>query len=144
MRRAYVMIVTAVVECGTALSLLVFPSVPLALVLGVEQAAPETVFVARLTGAALLAIGVACWLARNDHGHPAQLGLLTGVLIYDLAAAALLASAGLVLSMVGLVLWPAVMLHATLAVWCVICLSPKPRGTAAALTRDELIRKTFS
>jgi hypothetical protein len=81
--------------------------------------------VTRLAGAALLAIGIACWLARNDHGRAAQIGLLAGVLIYDVAAAALLAYAGLVLHMVGLALWPAVVLHAALAFWCIVCLAVK-------------------
>jgi hypothetical protein len=120
MRRPYFLIVTAIAEAGTGVILLVLPSVPLALVLGVQQAPPETGLVARVAGAALLAIGVACWLARNDHGHAAWLGLLTGVLIYDVAAAALLTYAGLVLSMVGPVLWPAVVLHAALSVWCIV------------------------
>jgi hypothetical protein len=105
--------------------LLVLPSIPLALLLGVEGAAPETIVVVRLAGAALLAIGVACWGARNDHGRPAQLGLLAGVLTYDVAAAVLLAYAGFVLSMAGLALWPAVVLHAALAFWCLACLPIK-------------------
>src|SRR5262245_48295959 len=102
MHRAYLLIVTAISEAGTGLLLLVLPSVPLVLLLGVEPSSPDTIFVARLTGAALLAIGVACWLARNEHDRPAQFGLLTGVLLYDVAAAAQLAYAALVLSMVGL------------------------------------------
>src|ERR1700757_3476623 len=117
MYRAYLLIVTAFCEAGIGFLLLVLPSVPLALLLGIEGAAPETLFVARLTGAALLAIGIACWLARSDHSRPAQLGLLAAVLTYDVAAAALLAYAGLVLRMVGLVLWPAVVVHAALAFW---------------------------
>jgi hypothetical protein len=121
MKRAYLLIVTAVGEGGTGLLLLVVPSVPLALLLGVERAAPETLFVARIAGAALLAI--ACWLAHGDHGRPTQLTLLAGVLIYDVAAAALLVYAGLGLNMVGLALWPAAMLHAALAVRCVACLA---------------------
>jgi hypothetical protein len=122
------LIVTAFVEAGTGLLLLYLPSVPLALLLGASPASPEALFVTRLAGAALLAIGVACWLARSDYGSPAQLGLLTGVLIYDVAADALLAYAGLALSLVGLALWPAVVPHTALAVWCGACLRVKPRG----------------
>ena len=129
MHRAYLLIVTAVAEAGTGLVLLVLPSLPLVLLLGVEQASLETIFVTRLAGAALLAIGVACWLARNDHGRTAQRGLLTGLLVYDVAAAALLAYAGLALSMVGLALWPAVVLHAALAIWCILCLSVRQEAS---------------
>jgi hypothetical protein len=54
--------------------------------------------------------------------------LTTGVLIYDVAAAVILAYTGLFLSLVGVVLWPAVVLHAALAVWCVVCVWGKPLG----------------
>jgi hypothetical protein len=122
MHRAYLLIVTAVGEAGTGLLLLVLPSVLLALLLGVEDAARESIFVARLFGAALLAIGVACWLGRSDTSSRAQLGLIGGVLVYDAAAAMLLAYAGLYLSLAGIALWPAVVLHVLLAAWCVVCL----------------------
>src|SRR5262249_37501075 len=131
MHRHYLLIATAVGEGATGLVLLFLPGVVLALLLGESLAAPEALVLGRITGAALLALGVACWLARNDHGRPAQLGLLTGVLLYDLAAAALLAYAGLVLSMAGVALWPAVALHAALAVWCVVAVWDKPSGGGA-------------
>jgi hypothetical protein len=128
MRRAPLLFVTGLVEVGTGLFLLFLPALPLALLLGVSPAAPEALLVSRVAGAALLAIGVASWLARGDGGGPAQLGVLSGVLIYDLAAAVLLAYAGLVLGLVGIALWPAVVIHAALAVWCVVCFRVKPRG----------------
>ena len=114
----YLLIVTALIEAGTGLLLLVLPSVPIALLLGVEHSAAETILVARITGAALLAFGIACWFATNDQDRRARLGLLAAILFYDLTAAALLAYAGLVLSLAGLVLWPAVVIHAALAIWC--------------------------
>ncbi len=122
MHRTLLLIVTALGEGGTGLLLLVLPSVPQALLLGTSQASPETTIFARIAGVALLAIGVACWLGRSDAPGPAQRGLIAGALVYDMAAAALLAYAGLFLNLVGLALWPAVVLHAVLAVWCVICL----------------------
>ena len=122
MRPAPLFIVTAVLEVGTALLLLFVPAVPLAVLLGVEQAAPETLLIARVAGVALLAIGVACWLARGDERSAAQVGLLIGILIYDVGAAALLAYAGIGLGMTGLALWPAVAIHAALAVWSLLSL----------------------
>src|SRR5262245_34639186 len=127
MHLGYLFLVTALVEVGTVLALVFFLSVPLALLLGVAAAAPETLFVGRVAVAALLAIGVACGVGRGDNRNAAHLGLLIGVLIYDTVAAALLAYAGLGLSMVGIGLWPAVVLHTTLAVWCVACLWPRRR-----------------
>jgi hypothetical protein len=122
MHRTFLLIVTAISEGGTGLLLLVVPSVLFALLLGLEQTSPEAVLVARLAGAALAAMAVTCWLARNERAGPAQLGILTGVLIYDVGAAVLLAYAGLVLSMAGFALWPAVVIHVVLSTWCLLCL----------------------
>jgi hypothetical protein len=137
MHRAHLLIVTALGEGGTGVVLLAFPSLPLALLLGVDQASPETIFFARIAGAALLAIGIACWFGRSDKHGSAQRGLLTSVLIYDVAAAVILAYTGLFVNLVGIALWPAVLMHAALAVWCVVCLWDKPRdedvGTRAGV-----------
>ncbi len=128
MRQAVLFLVTAVLEVGTGLLLLVVPTVPLAVLLGVEQPGPEALLVARIAGAALLALGVASGLARADEGSAAGVGLLIGILIYDVGAAALLAYAGLGLGMVGLALWPAVAIHAALAGWCLGSLGTRRPG----------------
>jgi hypothetical protein len=119
---------TAVVEAVTGLCLLILPAVLFAILLGLDNAAAAAIFVGRLAGAALLAIGVASWMARVDERTSAQLGLLTGILVYNAAAALLLAYAGAVLKMVGVLLWPAIILHAILAVWCFRCLRPHNEG----------------
>jgi len=74
--------------------------------------------VGRLGGAGLLAIGVACWLARDDFGSRAQHGVLWGMLTYNVGACVVLAFAGSMARMSGVALWPAVLLHAALTVWC--------------------------
>jgi hypothetical protein len=127
MNRAYFFIVTACLEVVAGLLLLVIPTVPLALLLGVDQAPPEMTCLARITGAALLALGVACWPGRADKHSPLPSGLITGVLIYDVAAAGILAYTGLYLRLASIALWPAVRAPSALAVWCVGCLLVKPR-----------------
>lgn len=122
MHRASLLLLTAILEAGTGVFLLLVPAIPLTLLLGVEQAAPETLFVARIFGAALLSLGVACWPAGRDSQSYTQQGLLIGVLIYDGSAAILLVYGGSILSMGGIALWPAAVLHTILAVWCVFCL----------------------
>jgi hypothetical protein len=124
MLRKYLLIVTALGEGVTGVALLAAPAVVFLLLLGVESAAPEALVVSRVAGGALMAIGVACWLARNDRG-PAQRGVLTGVLIYDVTAAALLTYSGSSLGMTGVALWTAVVVHTVMAVWCVLCLFEK-------------------
>jgi len=120
------LVVTAVLEAGAGVGLLAAPGVVLWLLFGLEQAAIETLPVARLAGAALVAIGVACWSARADGRSPARVGLLSGVLVYNVAAAALLGWAGAELNMDGIALWPAVVLHAMMICWClVLCVARK-------------------
>jgi hypothetical protein len=120
--RKLFLLITAFVEAATGLCLLFLPALLFAILLGSEHVTVDAILIGRIAGAALLAIGVASWLARNDTLTPAQLGLFTGILIYDVAAAMLLAFAGAVLKMAGVLLWPAVALHAILAVWCFCCL----------------------
>jgi hypothetical protein len=123
MRKCF-LIVTAFGEVGTGLFLLLQPARVVTLLLGSSSAAPETCAVARVTGAALLSIGIACWLARNDGSGPAQRGLLGGVFVYDTGVALALAYSGAVAHLVGIALWPAVAVHAALAAWCAAYLRP--------------------
>lgn len=120
--RKRLLIITACGEMATGLSLLAIPSIPLWLLIGAEQTATETIFVARVAGAALLAIGAGCWLGRSDQNGPAQRGLIAGMLIYSTVVAGLLVYARLVLNLVGIVLWPAAAVHVVLSIACVFCL----------------------
>jgi hypothetical protein len=126
--RKLFLLITALVEAATGLCLLFLPGIVFAILLGLDHASIDAIFVGRLAGAALFAIGIASWIARADIRSPAQLGLLTGILIYDAAASTLLAYAGAVLKMAGLLLWPAVAIHAILALWCFGCLRPERNG----------------
>jgi hypothetical protein len=121
-------IVTALVEAATGLALAISPSLPVSLLLGSSLDTPAALTVARVAGAALLALGVACWFARNDvESHTAR-GLVAAMLLYNIAAVALLASVGMGSAPVGVALWPAVVLHTALAVWCMACLWNKQAG----------------
>jgi len=80
----------------------------------------------RVAGAALLALGVACWLARGDTQSRAARGLVAAMLLYNVATVAVLAFVGIGFGLQGAALWPAVVLHAVMAVWCVACLRRSP------------------
>lgn len=125
MRRVQLLIATALVEVGAGFLLLFLPSVFLALLLGVDEAAPEAIFIARVAGAALLALGAACWLARKDEQGRAATGLIAAMLLYNTAIVALLAFAGIGYKFDGIVIWLAVVLHTLMAVWCLACLRGK-------------------
>ena len=98
-----VLIVAAVAEAATGLALLVVPSLVGQLLLG-EALVGVAIPVARVAGIALIALGVACW-----PGPP-----LIGMLIYSAVVALYLAYLGFVVSTTGILLWPAVVLHAVL------------------------------
>jgi hypothetical protein len=113
------LIVTAMIETGVGLALMVFPSLLAKLLLGSSLDTPVALTVARVAGAALLALGTACWLARDEDGERAATGLVTAMLMYNLGAVIVLAYAGTGLELSGIALWPAVALHAVMAVWCI-------------------------
>jgi len=112
----------AAMEVAIGLALLGSPTLPVSLLLGVSLDTAGSLMVARVAGAALLSLGVACWHARDDGQSRAMRGLLAAMLLYNVAVAALLAFAGLGLGLAGVGLWPTVVVHAALAVCCIACL----------------------
>lgn len=116
------LITTAVLESATGLGLLASPALLATLLLGGGLDTPAAVTVARVAGVALLAIGLACWLARNEGASRATRGLVTGLLLYNLGAGALFAQAGLALQPAGVGVWGVVAIHTALAIWCIVCL----------------------
>lgn len=97
--------VAAIAEAATGLALLVVPFLVARLLLGAELAG-VSVPLARVTGIALIALGVACWPGKTA---------LCGMLTYSVLAAAFLAYLGIRGHWVGPLLWPAVVFHAIMA-----------------------------
>ena len=93
----------AIGEAATGLALLIVPSLVGQLLLG-EQLAGVAIPVARIGGIALIALGIACW-----PGPP-----LFGMLTYSAPVTLYLAYLGFAGGATGVLLWPAVMLHAIL------------------------------
>jgi hypothetical protein len=104
--------VTAVIEVGAGLGLVALPDVVVKLLLGADISG-AAVPLGRVAGVALLALGLACWLAR---GHAAS-ALASAMLLYNCGVALVLGMAGVVSGMTGVLLWPAIALHAVMAVW---------------------------
>ena len=98
-----VLILAAVGEAATGAALLIVPSLVGRLLLG-EELSGVAVPVARVAGIALIGLGVACW-----PGTPR-----VGMLIYSAAVALYLAYLGFAGGLTGILLWPAVVLHAIL------------------------------
>jgi len=112
----------AVIELGAGLALLTCPSATAVLLVGAPLEAPASLTVARVAGAALLALGVSCWLARGDGYSRAARGLVAAMVLYNFGVAVILGATGIRSQAVGIALWPAVMLHAVTTVWCIASL----------------------
>jgi len=119
---------TGIIETATGLGLMAVPSVVVRLLLGSPLDTSAAAMLGRVAGAALLALGVACWLASDDTQSRTARGLVVAMLIYNIAATAFLAFAGIGLGLHGVALWPAVVLHAAMALWCLACLRCSPRN----------------
>jgi hypothetical protein len=111
----HLLALTAVIEAATGLALLVVPAIVVKLLLGAEISGAG-IPLGRVAGIALLALGVACWLARSDTQSCAARGLLKAMLTYNLGVAIVLMVAGIQSHPAGIALWPAVMLHAVMGV----------------------------
>jgi hypothetical protein len=116
--RETLFITTALIEVGAGLALVCVPALVIRVLLGVGEPSPEALIVSRLGGAGLLALGIACWLARDDPGSRSQRALLWAMLAYNVGACVVLAVAGSMMRTSGVALWPGVVLHAVLAMWC--------------------------
>jgi hypothetical protein len=113
------LIVTAVLELGAGVALLCCPSTVVALLLGSPLDSAAAVTLGRVAGAALFTLGVACWLAHYDAQSCAARGLVSAMVLYNFGAVVILGAAGIQTRTVGVALWPAVVLHAAMTVWCI-------------------------
>jgi hypothetical protein len=109
-------IVTAAIEAGAGLVLLLAPALGITLLFGPAVDAFPATAIARLTGAALLSLGAGCWWARDDERSAASRALVRAMLLYNAAVVALLLFAGF--GALGPPLWAVVVVHGAMAIWC--------------------------
>jgi hypothetical protein len=114
--------VTAIVEAGAGLALLAVPSVTASLLLGMPLDSSAAANLARVGGAAIVALAIVSWLARRDVHSLASRGLIVAMVFYNIAVAAVLAFASLSDGLHGVLLWPAVAFHVAMAAWCIASL----------------------
>ena len=96
--------IAATAELLTGTALLIWPSLVIRLLLSAEICGAAVV-VSRVAGTSLIALGLACWPSRaNDRA-------LAGILTYSLVVAVYLMYLGIDDKWVGILLWPAVVVH---------------------------------
>ncbi len=108
-----VLVLAAVSEAAIGLALLVVPSLVGWLLLG-EELTGIAIPVARVAGIALIALGIGC-LPGSDAASTAARPF-RAMLCYSLLVTLYLAYLGINGEWVGLLLWPAVVIHATLTI----------------------------
>ena len=122
MNTKLLLIVTAVVELATGAALLIAPSLTAELMLGAGLDSPVSVMVGRITGSALISIGLTCWLERDRVPGGSRGGLVVGLLVYNISIPVLLTYAAAVENLSGIAFWPGIGLHSVLSIWCVASL----------------------
>jgi len=124
--------ITAIVEAVAGITLLLLPSVAALALLGVPLDTPNGLVTARIAGAALVALAVACWRARNgERGKPAT-GVVEAMLFYNFVAAMVLVYAGIRLELRSALLWPAIVLHLGIGIGCLANLWFTPRKLSSS------------
>jgi hypothetical protein len=104
-----ILMLAALAEAGTGVILLIYPPIVVRLLFNADTVGAG-VIMSRLAGIALIGLGAACWPATDN--RRAFQGLVT----YSVLAMLFLIYIGVLSEGVGLLLWPAVVVHAILIV----------------------------
>lgn len=108
----------AFIEIAAGVAALAVPVLAVSILLGstLEGAA---ITVTRIAGAALVAIGIMNWAGRSEPHSNAAKGIGFAMLFYNIAIVGLLLYAFFGAGRSGIGLWPAIAVHAMLAVGCI-------------------------
>lgn len=116
------LIIMAVLEGIVGLGLLLMPVVVVSTLLDASLDTPGGLIAARLAGAAIVALAISCWQARNAEPTGPGFAIVSAMLFYNIAAAALLAYGGVRLGLQSSFIWPTIVLHSALGLWCGVLL----------------------
>ena len=115
--------ITAVFECLTGIALIAIPSTIVPMLLGIPFEDDSLHVISGITGAALISIGMTCWMFRHSGLHAAS--VVRSVLFYNVAGTLILLYAILGLQMTAIGLWPVTIIHFVMAMWCMAVLVKK-------------------
>ena len=112
------LVVTALLEGVTGVALVAIPSQLATLLLGSSLDTSAALTLARVAGVALVALALTCWLTRHDDRSGAARGLVAAMALYHTGVAIVLTYASIGFALSGPGLWPTVIFHAAMTVWC--------------------------
>lgn len=112
------LIVTALFEGLVGVGLFLMPVLVVSTLLNTPLDTPGGLVAARLAGAAIIALAICCWQARDSQLTQAALGIVAALLFYNIAAAGVLAYGGVRLGLQSVFIWPTIVVHSALAIWC--------------------------
>ncbi len=118
MRLRTILTLEAFIEVAAGVAALVAPVFAVSLLLGATLDSAAAIIVTRVTGAALITIGVMNWAGRSEPNGRAAKGIIAGMVFYNVAVVGLLVYAFLGAGLSGIGIWPAVVLHTGMAAWC--------------------------
>jgi|WetSurMetagenome_2_1015567.scaffolds.fasta_scaffold01796_8 uncharacterized RDD family membrane protein YckC len=116
------LVVTAVMEAGAGVALLGFPATTVELLLSPSLDTLPSMTLFRVVGGLLLGVGIACWFASRDTLKPCARRMVIRMTVYNTSGVVLLGVVGMSVARAGILLWPTVVIHAAMAVRCVVCL----------------------
>jgi hypothetical protein len=120
----------AIIESSLGAALIMAPSITAHAISGAVQSSPTEAPIIRIAGAALFAIGVCCFLGRLTEGRGVRgrpFDLVPGLAVFTACAVAVLTDA-LMRDVRAPLLWPVMIIHSALLVWCVAVLAGEHAG----------------
>jgi hypothetical protein len=111
-------VMMAVLEILMGISLLLAPAFVINLLLGAEISTGTEFTICRIGGSALIALGMICWLARQDVKSGASKALVGGLFTYNAFVSITLANSAYI-SQITPLLIAALVVHLILGITCV-------------------------
>ena len=131
-------LVCAVLETGTGLALLVVPRFVVRLLLG-AQLLGAGVATSRLCGVALVSFGLACWPEWEPPSNRLDRRAVRALLLYNASATAYLACLMALDGYRGLLLVPAIVIHAVLSGLLARTVMGRRRGLSIETAKPERV-----
>jgi hypothetical protein len=118
-------LLTGAIGIGAGAALWMLPAVSAALLFDEKLESRVDLLMVRFSGAGLLALGMVCQIANFDPNSPSSQRLVAAMLFYYIVVVGVLGFALLTLRLHGLALWPVIVVHAAMGIWCIFAMTSR-------------------